>query len=365
MPSEYVQYFNVEKMGRFPNGPEALRAERMGVFTKLASVKDAVGGTVYVLSGFGKPKAYVLWQAFTVEAVAKEGDQYVASGPGRVLLPPAPLTGDAFEAFRAACANFVSFRRIDDQPFRETLRALAAAGRTGAVDAACEAFCDRLVKAFPKMGDAYYYRATVRRDLGNAAGATADFEQAVKLGTNFPNEARAGATGAPPASPPPAVAAPPAAAPAATPSASPGGGMAAQVLAKGVFAASLKKPAGVADAAWAAVVQRRGPEDLRQRLLAAYGGRCAVTWSNADAALEVAVIDPDAPPAVGNALPLRADVRTLFDLNLLRVHPRTKKVYLADAVKDGGYARLWGRPIRLPAKPADRPDPAALAKRWG
>lgn len=45
------------------------------------------------------------------------------------------------------------------------------------------------------MGDAYYYRAHTRRHLGDAAGAKADYEQALKLGTNFPDEARVGIAG--------------------------------------------------------------------------------------------------------------------------------------------------------------------------
>src|SRR5581483_8139711 len=119
--SAFLQYFNIEKMGRFPNGADALLTTRMGVFSKLAAVQQAKGGTVYVVSGFGKPKKYVLWEVFTIEDVSKQDDQFVVSGPGRVLLPPATLEGKEFERFKTACANFVGFRRIDDQPYRDTL----------------------------------------------------------------------------------------------------------------------------------------------------------------------------------------------------------------------------------------------------
>src|SRR4051812_47553693 len=57
----YLQYFNVEKMGRFPNGAESLLTKRMGVYTKLATVQQARGSTVFVIAGFGKPKRYYLW----------------------------------------------------------------------------------------------------------------------------------------------------------------------------------------------------------------------------------------------------------------------------------------------------------------
>jgi hypothetical protein len=289
-------------MGRFPNGADALLTTRMGVFTKLATVQQAKGGTVYVISGFGKPKKYVLWEAFTIEDVTRQDDQFVVSGPGWVLLPPATLEGKEFETFKAACANFIGFRKIDDQPYRETLKKIAAANNKPALTPECEGFCDELVKAFPKMGDAYYYRAHVRQRHGNAAGAKADYEKAVQLGTNFPAEAQDAMHQEQPG------------VEAAGPS-----DLAAQVVSKGVFAANLKKPAGVFEVAWRGVLQRRGNEDFRQKLLKAYGGKCAVTGSDAEAVLEVALIDPEGPNEAKNALLLlRSDVRTLFDLNLLR-----------------------------------------------
>ena len=56
--------------------------------------------------------------------------------------------------------------------------------------------------------------------------------------------------------------------------------------------------------------------------------------------------------------------RTLFDLNLLRIHPKTRKVFLAEPVQSGPYARLWARPVRLPDEKEDAPGYAALLKRW-
>src|SRR5438045_6687989 len=113
MSLPFLQYFNIEKMARFPNGADALLTTRMCVFSKLAAVQSAKGGTVFVISGYGKPKKYVLWEAFTIEDVTKQDDQFVVSGPGRVLLPPAPLEGQELDQFKAACANVIGFRRID------------------------------------------------------------------------------------------------------------------------------------------------------------------------------------------------------------------------------------------------------------
>jgi hypothetical protein len=339
-------------MGRFPNGADALLTTRMGVFSKLAAVQHSQGGTVYVISALGKPKKYVLWEAFTIEEVTKQDDQFVVSGPGKVLLPPAELSGKEFEKFKSACANFIGFRKIDDQKYTETLKQLAQANAKARLAPACEKFCDELVKAFPKMGDAYYYRAHTRQHLGNAAAAKADYEQAIKLGTNFLTEAQAfvasGGQGQK--------------SEVRSQKSDTVGSLASQVVARGVFAG--KAPAGVSVAAWQGVLQRRGSEDFRQTMLKAYGGKCAVSGADADEALEVALIDPEGASEPSNALLLRADLRTLFDLNLLRVHPKTRKVFLAEPVQNGAYARLWARPLRMPEKPTDRPAHAALLKRW-
>jgi len=168
------------------------------------------------------------------------------------------------------------------------------------------------------MGDAYYYRGHVRHHLGDAVAAKPDFEQAIKLGTNFVAETNALLAGG--------------ASKTAAP-ASKADGIASQVVSRGVFAG--KAPPGVSVGAWQGVLQRRGPEDFRQKMLKAYGGKCVVSGADAEAVLEVALIDPEGAMEPKNALLLRADLRTLFELNLLRVHPKTRKVILADAVQNG------------------------------
>ncbi len=351
MSSSFLQYFNVEKMGRFPNGADALLTTRMGVYSKLAAVQQAKGGTVFVISAFGKPKKYVLWEAFTIEDITKQDDQFVVSGPGQVLLPPAELVGKDFEKFKSACANFIGFRRIDDQKYTETLKQLAESNAKAKLTPACEAFCSELIAAFPKMGDAYYYRGHTRHHLGSAAGAKDDFQQALKFGTNFVDETNALL---------------------ANPGRKAGGGeaspkaasdsIASQVVAKGVFAG--KAPASVSVGAWQGVLQRRGPEEFRQKMLKTYAGKCAVSGADAEAVLEVALIDPDGAAEPKNAILLRADLRTLFDLNLLRVHPKTRKVVLAESVQNGAYARLWARTLRPPESKDANPDFGALEKRW-
>jgi hypothetical protein len=353
--SQYIQYFNVEKMGRLPNGADALLTKRMGVFTKTPSVEKSRGSTVYVLTGLGKPKCYYLWEAFTVEDVQNDGTQYTVSGPGWVLLPPQVLQGKDFEAFKGACANFVSFRNIDDQSYKDTLRKVAEKYRKAKIDSSCETFCNDLIEALPKNGDCFFYRATVRQALGKRKDAREDYARALELGTNFVQEANAGLAEHSAA---PAPAAP------ATPA---GKGLAAQIVAKGVFATPVgKKPAGVPDAVYRAVVQRRGQEELRQKLLQAYAGKCCITGADAEEALEVALLTGDGagPLEPANAILLRGDVRTLFDLNLIRIHPESRKVFIAESLKRGSYAKLMARQLRLPEASEDRPAVENLQKRW-
>jgi hypothetical protein len=340
--SHYVQYFNFEKMGRFPNGADALLTTRMGVFTKLPSVREAKGSTVFVIAGLGKPKRYYLWEVFTVDEIAYDGTQYTVSGPGWVLLPPPRMEGKAFEGFKSACANFIGFRKIDDIGYLKVLRKLADEYHLGKVNADCETFCTELIGLLPGDGDAFYYRATVRQQLGKADAAKEDFRRALELKTSFRQEAEAAlgaAAGKEKAGAKKSAAEPPA------------------------RAALGKKPGGVPEAVWRAVQERRGEEDLRQKLLRAYGGRCAITGADAEPALEAALIAGKGGE-VTNGLLLRADVRTLFDLNLIRIHPRTRKLFLAEALKKGSYAKLAARQLRLPEKEEDRPSVEALQERW-
>jgi hypothetical protein len=85
---------------------------------------------------------------------------------------------------------------------------------------------------------------------------------------------------------------------------------------------------------------------------AAYGGRCAVTGCDAVAALEASHIVPYCGPQshhVTNGLLLRADLHTLFDLDLMGIDPDTMTVALAPAIKGTTYSEFQGRRLTLPA----------------
>lgn len=114
------------------------------------------------------------------------------------------------------------------------------------------------------------------------------------------------------------------------------------------------------------IVQRRGQLDFRKKLIAAYSGQCAVTGCDAEAALEAAHIVPYTGPQsnhVTNGVLLRADIHTLFDLDLIGIDPESMEISVALELQATVYAELHGRKLSLPAS-ADTPNQSALVKRW-
>jgi putative restriction endonuclease len=113
------------------------------------------------------------------------------------------------------------------------------------------------------------------------------------------------------------------------------------------------------------VVRRRGPANLRKALLAAYQGRCAITGCDALEVLEAAQIAPyrgsrsDHPQ---NAILLRADLHSLFDLGLIAIDPATQSVMLSASLTTSSYANLRGQKITLPNDSEFAPDAEALAR---
>ncbi|MES2899499.1 MAG: HNH endonuclease [Pseudomonadota bacterium] len=115
------------------------------------------------------------------------------------------------------------------------------------------------------------------------------------------------------------------------------------------------------------VVQRRGQAGFRNKLLSAYGARCAVTGCDAVDALEAAHLvgyNGVATQIVTNGVLLRADIHTLFDLGLLAICPQSLTVVLADSLRSTSYGVLHGQALALPANPLERPSAAALHHNW-
>jgi putative restriction endonuclease len=118
---------------------------------------------------------------------------------------------------------------------------------------------------------------------------------------------------------------------------------------------------------FAAIVRREGQRDFRLALLKAYSGRCAVTGCDAMETLEAAHISPYLGPAsnvVQNGLLLRADIHTLFDLDLLTIDPATRQVVLSEQLSGMHYQCLSGIHLADPQTEAERPSQSLLTERW-
>jgi hypothetical protein len=109
-------------------------------------------------------------------------------------------------------------------------------------------------------------------------------------------------------------------------------------------------------AAMDSIEARRGPAALRTRLLQSWGGRCAVTGCAVEDLLEVAHVTP-APPTsaerVRDAVVLRSDIHTLFDLGLMTFDGQCR-VRVSPQLRDSEYWVYNDQPVL-------HPEPAARA----
>lgn len=133
---------------------------------------------------------------------------------------------------------------------------------------------------------------------------------------------------------------------------------------EGVFS-----PASVSDAreiVIRAIVQRRGQDNFRFALIAAYNGKCCITGESCIQVLEAAHIVPYRGADTNhtqNGLLLRSDIHALFDLGLLAIDPDGFKVVVSTTVESIHYRNLHGFQISLPVDPTDHPSREALAER--
>jgi len=102
-------------------------------------------------------------------------------------------------------------------------------------------------------------------------------------------------------------------------------------------------------------------------LLDAYSSKCAITNFDAEAALEAAHIIPYIETEnnhPSNGLLLRADLHTLFDLNLIAIDPKTMKVHLSPILKKTEYKIMDGKELQVPKDEMCRPNQQFLKQRF-
>ena len=128
------------------------------------------------------------------------------------------------------------------------------------------------------------------------------------------------------------------------------------------------EPSGADDEAFrAALIRgRRGQPKFRRRLLEIYGRRCQVTGCGVEELLEAAHITPHAEKtdyAPRNGLLLRADIHTLFDLNLIGID-ENYRIRVHEQLRNSEYWRFNDRVLdRFPPSVSDNPDRGALQRR--
>ena len=119
----------------------------------------------------------------------------------------------------------------------------------------------------------------------------------------------------------------------------------------------------------ASVVRRRGQRESRTALLEAYGGKCAISGSDAEAALEACHIMPYMGPqtdSLSNGLLLRADLHTLFDLGFLAVDTTAMTAVIAPELEGTTYGEFVGTPVAMPKVMSSGANMEALNshRRW-
>ena len=116
----------------------------------------------------------------------------------------------------------------------------------------------------------------------------------------------------------------------------------------------------------ASIVRRQGQPEFRERLLAAYDRKCAISGCEVVELLEAAHLIPYKGPKtnhVANGMLLRADLHTLLDLNLIAVDPKTMRPLISAKLNGSGYEEYRKRTIRVPRRAADRPSVDAMKDR--
>ncbi len=111
--------------------------------------------------------------------------------------------------------------------------------------------------------------------------------------------------------------------------------------------------------------ERRGQQAFRDTLRERYGDKCNISRCGVLDVLEAAHITPYRGPSDNhpeNGLLLRADLHTLFDLDLLGIDPADLTIHLHPDLIIGEYAALNNTALSL--SPPDRPSEQALRLRW-
>jgi predicted restriction endonuclease len=114
------------------------------------------------------------------------------------------------------------------------------------------------------------------------------------------------------------------------------------------------------------IAARRGQKKFRDTVREMYGDKCLITGCGILDILEAAHIAPfkgEKDNHFSNGLLLRADIHTLFDLDLIGIEPNDMKVHINQTIKKDGYEHLENKPLLLHSGNR-KPSKDALILRW-
>lgn len=111
---------------------------------------------------------------------------------------------------------------------------------------------------------------------------------------------------------------------------------------------------------------RSGQNKLRENLFVKYNGKCCITGCSIKEALDACHIFSHAESgdnSTANALLLRSDIHSLWDVNLIGIHPETLEIHVSTQLADSEYYQYHGKNL---ARGIDLlpPNKDYLAIRW-
>lgn len=125
--------------------------------------------------------------------------------------------------------------------------------------------------------------------------------------------------------------------------------------------------AAVDDYAERRIEIRRGQAQFRSILFEEYERSCAITSCSVPALLDACHIKPYSDFAnyhPSNGILLRTDIHTLFDLNLIKIHPKHRRIQVDKSIKDDTYQELSGSIVRKPKSKDAELNSKYLEERW-
>jgi hypothetical protein len=114
------------------------------------------------------------------------------------------------------------------------------------------------------------------------------------------------------------------------------------------------------------IVVRMGQGRFREDLLVAYDRRCAITKCDLPEALEAAHILPHRGRMydhVQNGILMRGDIHSLFDMDMIAIHPKTFRILISPELVGTAYEHLKKAKFKKPKNSEHRPTPDALLER--